>query len=233
LRSAAAFVGLLNASWPSCGRAPWPLFRRIARAYGADGRRVVSNRDVSIFASVLYRAVRYFRPRAVVQTGTATGASSVAIGLGLLDNASGRLVTIDPEPPSYFGVDRPVDIARAAVARAGLSAVVRFEQGYSTVPLDAGRMQLPTAPSWRLTEAMRAMPADLIVVDGDHTPLGSHLDLAYGSRGLAADGPSLVVCHDYLSIAAVRDAFHAWRDTAHPRFVHVVDSPCGIAIAQI
>jgi predicted O-methyltransferase YrrM len=194
---------------------------------------VVSNRDVSIFLTVLYRAVRYFRPRLVVQTGTATGASSIAIGLGLLDNQVGRLVTIDPEPPAYFGVEHPVAVARAAVARAGLSDIVRFDHGYSTIPLDVGRMQLPAAASWRLPAVTATAPADLIVVDGDHTPLGSHLDLTYGSRALASDGPGLIVCHDYWSISAVRDAFHAWIDVARPKFVHVVDSPCGIAIAQV
>jgi predicted O-methyltransferase YrrM len=233
LTTGAAFVALLDTAWPSCGCAPWPLFRRVASAYGRAGHRVVSNRDVSIFLAVLYRAVRYFRPRRVVQTGTATGASAVAIGLGLLDNQAGRLVTIDPEPPAYFGVERPVDVARAAVARAGLSEIVHFEQGYSTLALDAGRMQLPPAASWRLPAVTAAAPADVIVVDGDHTPLGAHLDLTYGSRGLAADGPGLIVCHDYRSIGAVRDAFHAWVDLVHPRFVHVVDSPCGIAIAQV
>jgi len=233
LTSAAEFVALLDTSWPLRGRAPWPLFRRVANAYGEDGSRVVSNRDVPIFLNILYRVVRYFRPRLVVQTGTATGASSIAIGLGLLDNRSGGLITIDPEPPSYFGVAQPVDIARAAVARAGLSRVVRFDRGYSTVALDIGRMQLPSGPSWRLPAVMASAPADLVVVDGDHTPLGAHLDLAYGGRALAPDGPSLIVCHDYRSIRAVRAAFDAWTDLAHPRFVHIVESPCGIAIAQV
>lgn len=231
--SAAEFVTRLETAWPRRGRAPWPLFRRVAGAYGSDGSRMVADADVSVFLTILYRMTRYFRPRLVVQTGTATGASTVAMGLGLRDNGTGRLITIDPEPPSYFGVHNPVAVARAAVARMELDDVVEFDRGYSTIPLDVGRMTLPEAPRWRLPAARGAAGADLVVIDGDHTPLGAHLDLIYGTRVLAEDGPRLIVCHDYRSIDAVRAAFDAWAELVRPRFVHVVPSPCGIAIAQM
>jgi predicted O-methyltransferase YrrM len=231
--AAAVFVARLDTAWPRAGRAPWPLFRRVADAYGEKGRRVLADTDVSIFLTVLYRMVRYFCPRRVVQTGTATGASAVAIGFGLRDNGVGHLVTIDPEPPSYFGVQNPVAVARAAVTRARLDDVVQFDRGYSTIPLDGRRMTLPDAPRWRLPASRGPSGADLVVIDGDHTPVGAHLDLVYGTRVLAADGPGLIVCHDYRSIAAVRTAFDVWAEHVRPRFIHVIPSPCGIAIAQM
>ena len=220
-------------SFCATAREGTPLLRRIAAAYGELGERVVADDDVRLFVTFLYQCARHFRPRIVVQTGTAAGTSSVALGLALRDNGSGTLLTIDPEPPEYFGVPEPVAIAREAVSRAGLDHVVRFVRGYSTIPLDAGRMTLPRAARWRLA-SLRGQPGvDMLVVDGDHTFLGCYLDLHYGHACLAPDGPRVIVCHDYCGIPEVKQAIKRWERTVRPRDMRLVPSPCGIRFLQV
>jgi hypothetical protein len=129
-------------------------------------------------------------------------------------------------------VRRPVNIARWAVRRAGLAEQVHLVPGYSTLPGDAGRMELPPAPRWRL----RALPCpggwDLLVVDGDHTFQGCYLDLVHGAAGLAPGGPRVVVVHDYLGISDVRRAVRSWRGRRRGAEFHVVPSRCGTALIR-
>jgi Methyltransferase domain len=209
------------------------LLQRVKAIYDPVFRCDLSDADVGTFLSFLYLCVRMFQPNVVVQTGTATGASSVAIALGLRDAGRGVLYTIDPEPPSYFGVDQPVALARRVVERSALGDKIRFVQGYSTMPLDAGRMFLPSAPKWRLPELNRMVRTDMLVVDGDHTFLGCYLDLVYGAAGLASGGPRVIVCHDYLGIPDVRRAVRLWRDSQRPRDERLIPSPCGIKFFQM
>jgi hypothetical protein len=208
------------------------LFPRIEAAYGAVEPTICTDADVRIFTSLLYHAMRFFRPRVVVQTGTATGATAVSSGFGLSDNRYGVLFTIDPEPARYFGVENPVVIARKAVDRAGLQRQVRFVRGYSTIPLDFGRLEPTGAPRWRMTQLLRHVAPDMLIIDGDHTCLGCYLDLEYGAAGLAADGPRLIICHDYLSIFEVRRAVRLWIERAKPRYFRLIRSRCGLAMMQ-
>lgn len=217
----------------SNGRLP-RVVARIKRIYDVVWPCDQSDPDLQTFASFLYLAVRVFRPRVVIQTGTAVGTSTMALAFGLRDAGGGHLYTIDPEPDSYMGVAHPVAHARAAVEHAKLGSLVTFVRGYSTLALDAGRIALPKeAPKWCLPRISRRSPADLIVVDGDHTFLGCHLDLVHGEAGLATDGPRILICHDYLGILEVRRAVQVWRESREPRFERVIPSPCGIKFLQL
>jgi hypothetical protein len=211
----------------------WPLLRRMRALYAELSPSAITDDDLCAFLSFLYICVRVLRPRVIVQTGTAAGTSAIAMGLALRANGLGTLYTIDPEPPEYFGVRNPVAIARRLVHAAGLEGVVRFVRGYSTLPLDAGRMSLPRAPLWRLSAIYRRQRADLLVLDGDHTFLGVYLDLLYGAAGLAPDGPRAVVCHDYLGIPEVRRAVARWRRATPTRQDRLVPSVCGIKFFQL
>lgn len=204
---------------------------RVGKAFGVEPDAVDADPDTGVFLHTLYTAVRTLAPRVVVQTGTWVGFSSVAIALGLEDNGRGVLHTIDPEPGRYFGVRNPVSTARRVVAEAGLSERVRFVAGYSTVPGDRGRMDLPRRPHWCLRRLARTEPGiDLLVVDGDHTFNGCLLDLVVGAEGLAPDGPRLIVVHDYRGIPAVREAVRAWRAQRAGTRLRVVPCRCGIAL---
>lgn len=211
----------------------WPLLRRMRAIYSPVSSSAIVDDDLCQFLSFLYICVRVLRPRVIVQTGTAAGTSAIAMGLALRANGSGQLYTIDPEPPEYFGVRDPVAIARQLVRAAGLDDRVQFVRGYSTLPLDGGRMALPRAPLWRLSSLYRRLRADLLVLDGDHTFLGCYLDLIYGTAGLAPDGPRAVVCHDYLSIPEVRRAVSRWRLANPTRQDRLVPSVCGIKFFQL
>ena len=226
-------IELLFRSFDSAGDRNERLLRRVREIYDPIFRCDLRGGDIGTFLSFLYLCVRLFRPRVVVQTGTAAGTSSVAIALGLRDGEQGVLYTIDPEPPHYFGVDHPVSVAKRVAAHAGLGDRIRFVRGYSTMPLDAGRMFLPTAPTWRLPAINRTLRTDMLVVDGDHTFLGCYLDLVYGAEGLAADGPRVIVCHDYLGISAVRQAVRRFRDSQNPSVERLIPSPCGIKFFQM
>ena len=233
-RVASPRAELLMRSFRASGSRLPHVMARIKRIYDAVWPCDQSDADLQTFASFLYLAVRVFRPRVVIQTGTAVGTSTVALALALREASGGHLYTIDPEPDSYMGVANPVDHARAAVSRAGLARLVTFVRGYSTLPLDAGRIRLPKeVPKWCLPRIAKRAAADVLVVDGDHTFLGCHLDLVHGEAALAKDGPRVIICHDYLGIFDVRRAVQLWRGSRTPRFERVIPSPCGIKFVQL
>lgn len=205
---------------------------RVAATFEPVWPAPFDDEDLRTFLEVCYQTTRFYRPRVVVQTGTFVGTSAVAIALAMQDNVSGLLHTIDPEPPGYFGVDNPVDVARRVIAAGGLAHHVQFHRAYSTAPLDGTRLQLVAAPQWRLKELARRSSWDVLVVDGDHTGVGCFLDLVYGSVGLAHDGPRLMVVHDYLGIAEVRQATRRFMDR-QPCDLKVVPSRCGIALLRL
>jgi predicted O-methyltransferase YrrM len=206
---------------------------RVRELFGPVWPCDLGDADLRAFLSLLYLAVRFYRPQAVVQTGTFVGTSSVAIALAMRDNEEGELYTIDPEPPAYFGIDQPVAIARRVVDSAALTQHVRFVRGYSTVPLDRGRMRLPAAPPWQLLRVPCRGRYDMLVVDGDHTFRGCYLDLIHGAQGLRSRGPQMIVVHDYLGIPEVRRAVQRWAGKRKAGLPTVVPSPCGIALFQL
>lgn len=209
------------------------MLRKLRNLYHSVWPCDLQDSDLISFLSVIYLAVRFFRARIVVQTGTFVGTSSVSIALALQENECGHLYTIDPEPPCYFGVFNPVTVAREVVARAGFTKRVHFVKGYSTVPGDAGRMRLVSAPTMQLLAVAHQTRFDMIVVDGDHTYQGCYLDLYHGSCGLNAAGPRIIVVHDYLGISDVKRATRIWRSEQKALRMKVVPSPCGIALLQL
>jgi predicted O-methyltransferase YrrM len=209
------------------------MLRKLRNLYDSVWPCNLQDSDLICFLSILYLAVRFFRARVVVQTGTFVGTSTVSIALALQENEYGHLYTIDPEPPWYFGVCNPVNVAREAVVRAGFTKCVHFVKGYSTVPGDARRMRLVSAPTMRLLTVAHQTRFDMIVVDGDHTYQGCYLDLCYGSCGLSAAGPRIIVVHDYLGISDVKRATRIWRREQKALRTKVVPSPCGIALLQL
>ena len=193
----------------------------------------ITDGDLPQFLSVIYSCVRYYKPEVVVQTGTFIGTSSLAIAKSCKDNKKGVLFTIDPEPPAYFGVDEPVQIARRAVSHAQLQDSVHFLKGYSTVPNDRERMFLVPGEEWLLKEIAEKCSYDILVVDGDHTFEGCFNDLYYGAAGLSSKGPRLIIVHDYLGIPSVKQAVRHCRQYFKSFDMKVVPSPCGIALIQL
>lgn len=224
---------LLFRSFRASPRQSWRVLHDVSAIYSRVFPCPLSDEDLRGFLGFLYLCVRILRPRVIVQTGTAIGTSTVAMALGLRDNGSGRIWTIDPEPDEYFGIAEPVATARKAVAHARLGDHVTFVRGYSTVPLDSGRMRLPDAPSWQLTRLPPYGSIDLLVVDGDHTFLGCYLDLSFGSSGLSSHGPRALVCHDYIGIPHVRRAVRLWSQTRRLRVERTIPSRCGIKFFQL
>lgn len=193
----------------------------------------IHDQDLKQFLTVIYLAVRFFKPKNVIQTGTFTGLSSMAIAKGFKENKHGLLYTIDPEPPAYFGIDNPVNIAREAVSSAQLQSEVILVKGYSTVPNDESRMDLVPGKSWCLTEIAEKVAYDMMVIDGDHTFLGCFNDLYYGAAGLSIKGPRLMIVHDYLGIPAVKEAVRKWKSSHNSVEIKIVPSPCGIALIRL
>jgi methyltransferase family protein len=224
---------LLFRSFRAAPRRSWRVLHEVNAIYQGVFPCALTDEDLRSFLGFLYLAVRILRPRVIVQTGTAIGTSTVAIALALRDNGAGRIWTIDPEPDEYFGIGDPVAAARKAVGRARLEANVTFVRGYSTVPLDSGRMRLPDAPTWQLTRLPPYGAIEMLVIDGDHTFLGCYLDLSFGSAGLSSHGPRALVCHDYNGIPHVRRAVRLWRQTQQVRVERTIPSRCGIKFFQL
>jgi hypothetical protein len=189
--------------------------------------------DLQLFLSVLYQLIRFYKPENVVQTGTFTGTSSLAIAKSFTDNNKGMLFTIDPEPFSYFGVSNPVDIAREVVGRAQMQDRISFIKGYSTIANDKERMYLVPGEYWRLKEIAGKVEYDILVIDGDHTFLGCFYDLYYGAAGLSANGPRLIVVHDYLGIPSVKKAVRLYKSFFPLSEIKIIPSPCGIALIRL
>lgn len=193
----------------------------------------LDDEDVRLFLGVLYLATFYFKPRLTLQTGTFVGSSSLAMGLAMKKNRLGRLYTIDPEPPEYFGVLNPVSIARRVVRDGQLEEQVCFLRGYSTIPLDSGRIKLIKRPNWQLPKIAGMTSFDMLVIDGDHTFMGCYMDLVYGSSGLDKNGPRLIIIHDYLGIPEVQKAVNKWRAETSSAQMRVIPCSCGIALVQL
>lgn len=223
------FMGYLDSAQPACDE----VLRRLESAYSSVWPCSLDDDDIRSFLGVLYLATCYFKPRLVMQTGTFVGSSSLSIALALKQNRSGRLYTIDPEPPEYFGVKEPVSIARRVVRDSRLSEQVCFLKGYSTLPLDSTRIEIVSRPKWQLRKISQMTSYDMLVIDGDHTFLGCYLDLVYGAHGLDPAGPRVIIVHDYLGIPEVQKAVNKWRSQVPSSVMKVVPSSCGIALIQL
>ncbi len=219
-----------------CSSLDDPSEKLLAEIYSLyEGKWPISLKDPDLrtLLTTIYRATSYFRPRNVLQTGTFLGTSSVAVAIGLEETSKGMLYTIDPEPPEYFRVDNPVDAARNVIGSSRLAPYVKFIRGYSTIPLDATRIDLIPAPHWQLQAAGAEAEFDLYIIDGDHTHWGCFLDLMYGVTLMAKDGPGIILVHDYLGIPDVRNAVDEFRRHYPKTMMRVVPSPSGIAIIQL
>ncbi len=209
------------------------MLETVQKLYAKVWNCSLDDEDVRLFLGVLYLATSYFKPRLALQTGTFVGSSSLAMGLAMKRNGMGRLYTIDPEPPEYFGVSNPVAIARRVVRDAQLEEQVCFLRGYSTVPLDSARIKLIKRPRWQLPKIARMTSFDMLVIDGDHTFQGCYMDLVYGSNGLDKNGPQLIIIHDYLGIPEVQKAVNKWRSETSSVQMRVIPCSCGIALVQL
>lgn len=209
------------------------MLERVQELYSKVWPCSIDNDDVQLFLGILYLATSFFKPRFTLQTGTFVGSSSLAIGIAMKQNGWGRLYTIDPEPPHYFGVAEPVAIAKRVIRDAQLEDQVCFLKGYSTIPLDSTRLKLVKRPRWQLSKIARMSSFDMLVIDGDHTFLGCYLDLVHGSSGLDKNGPRLIIIHDYLGIPEVQQAVNKWRRQTGSVTMRVIPSACGIALVQL
>jgi Methyltransferase domain len=209
------------------------LFNWLENVYAGVFPISLTDEDLPKFLTVIYLAVRFFKPKIIVQTGTFIGTSSLVIAKSCEENSSGTLITIDPEPLEYFGVEHPVNAARKAAEKSDLMPRIKFLHGYSTIPYDGERMQLVHGNTWLLNSIACSHEVDMFVVDGDHTYDGCYNDLHYGSQSLRNKGPKLFIVHDYLGIPSVRRAVKDFIGTRPDSTVKIVPSPCGIALIQL
>jgi len=222
---------------PGLEHLPEQICNRIERIHVQAGNpRRLDRTDQAYFLSVLYTIVQMLPIEDVLQTGTCVGDSAIAMALALQDcRRRGVVETIDPEPIRYGGVDlvNPVGMARNAVAAAGLSDRIVFHHGYSLMPYDRTRGDMPPAP-YNVLPWLASRPRfDFLVIDGDHSFEGVTGDLEFGTQCLRPGGPNLVLVHDYHGIPTVRSGVREWlkarSDIADFR---VYDQGCGFALIR-
>lgn len=127
----------------------------------------------------LHLLARSVNARAILEVGTLAGYSTIWLARAL--GGGGRLVTLEAEP-------RHAEIARANLARAGLSGVVQVRLGPA----------LETLPA---LEAEGAGPFDLVFIDADKVSTREYFDWALR---LTRPG-SLIVVDNVVREGAVAD----------------------------
>jgi len=150
---------------------------------------------------VLYGLARANGARSIVEIGVMQGVTTSMLALALRQNGGGRLTAVDINPAN-------LDIARARVARNGLTDLVQFVQGDS--------------------HSVATVEFDLLFIDGDHSYEGCAGDWEHWAPRA---GPGGIVCiHD------TRDARIARFLSEGQRFaewqVINFDGDCGMAILR-
>lgn len=211
------------------------LRERIEGVYANGGVMLpIDPHDQQRFLCSLYSIVRRRRPRRVIQTGTFTGFSTVAMALAMADTGNDGIIdTIDPEPALYGFAEHPTKTARFVVGMNDFRDRVRFWTGYSVKAWRSPRQDYPDVREGLLADLGRSKDVDLLVVDGDHSYAGAYWDLEIGFRTLSADGPRLIFVHDYYGIATVRQAVQDWCDRhAGEIQFRSEQGECGIALIE-
>lgn len=180
------------------------------------------------FAVALYHAISFFKPEQVVQTGTFTGVSAIAMLNAANDHGIPiHITTIDPEPEYYFNTKNAVDIARQAVRHHPMGQRVTFIKGYSGPSPEEER----NGPPGRRLEHLPCI-YDMIVIDGDHSFKGAYNDLKKGYKKLR-NGKGVMFVHDYNGIPEVRAAVDLWINRSGTANQAInTEHPCGLAIIQ-
>lgn len=223
----------------------WMISERVRKRYTpfAPGFEI-DQVDQSHFIRLLYRLVLYFGAGRIVQTGTFTGVSAVAMLLAGEDlGRLADLVTIDPEPTDYFCTERPVDLARAVIEANHWVDRVSFLRGFSGSPPKEdppGALRdaraAPGAKGSLPSGLLASSPDDfdLAVVDGDHSFRCVLEDLTFSAAKLSPAGPRLIAAHDYNGIPEVRGAVDRFRSrlTCAHRSYSTATS-CGVALIQL
>ena len=206
----------------------FPLASKVETAYRCIEKNFkLDPFDQVHFVAALYHAVQYFQPTHVIQTGTCTGVSLMAMLIAASDSGKSiHITSIDPEPDYYAFSNQPVRTARLVVRQCGFDRYVNFVKGYSgTAPPCSplpGNLLLSFPPSF-----------DMLVVDGDHSFKGAYTDLTVGYDTLRGDKPIIFV-HDYNSIPEVRAAVDLWLNRSGLVFqAFKTEKPCGLAIIQV
>lgn len=211
------------------GTSVYDVAQRVEAAYKFfDPNFALDPTDQVYYSYYLYQLVRFFKPRRIVQTGTFTGVSAVAMLLASFDAGSPAVIdSIDPEPNFYHHTHNPVSIARQVVAHGKWEERIHFLKGYSCAapagdPLP-GNLLASLSPDY-----------DLFLVDGDHSFKGALGDLENGMSALR-NGKGIIVVHDYNGIREVRAAVDFWRHKHPGRISHEFSTsqPCGLGIFQL
>ncbi len=201
----------INAAWKDSSS----FKRELELVYANAGYRwEIDSSDQIYFLSALHTIVLSSSIRYIIQTGTHAGFSAISMALALRKKGvTGRIDTIDPEPPLYGQevISDPVGIAKKVVRNCGLEDLIKFHKGYSVKPWDDGRMDLPEAPHFVLNQLASDRRADMILVDGDHSFEGTYWDLEVGLTALNPNGAKIMFVHDYVSISEVADAVNTWK----------------------
>lgn len=179
------------------------------------------------YVAALYHAVRFFQPERVLQIGTFTGVSLVAMLTAASDcDLPIEVTTIDPEPEQYFMTRRPVQIARKVVEANRYDRRVRFIQGYSCAASEKNG-----APEHMLAKLDASY--HMLVVDGDHSFRGAYNDLKIGESKLE-NNSGVVIVHDYNGIPEVRAAVDLWINQSKcVQHAFSTEHRCGLVVAKV
>ena len=185
------------------------------------------------FGFLYYGLVRSLRPKHVLVIGSGFGFSVTCLGLGLKDNAAGRLTFVDPSfsvikdgPLQTFGGtsqwDDPEQV-RARFARFGLADIVTHHK-------------LTSAEFFQRYPLLRLPPVDLAFIDGNHAYEHVRSDFVNVLR--TARKGSYVLLHDsniYIREMVRHAGVKRWLKQLgkHKELFEIVDFPFSSGVALV
>lgn len=182
-----SFYGILD----ELERGNWIAYAQTQRKVCRDlGFNLIHGGIHFVSGEVLYMLIRWFKPEIVVETGVASGFSSLFILLALKENASGRLYSVDrPASPGEQG-SLPPGYGTGWVVPENLRSRWEIRRGDS-------RELLP-----ELADELSSF--DFFFHDGEHTPQIMHFEFSTAYAVLREGG---ILCGDDNDSVPVFGAF--------------------------
>jgi len=143
----------------------------------------------------LYSLARHLKPKVIVQCGVYAGYSACLLAEACRQNGVGVVYGVDPNV-YHFEIATPVNWSRELAASLGLSQYARFVEGVFATPL----WPYGTAPGASTIPVVGPQvfaqngPADMVLIDGDHSASSTLADLTLALGNLREEG--VVLVHD-------------------------------------
>lgn len=189
-------------------------YKPILDHYGIDADDFFWGSIKNEEAEALYQLVLDRKPKIAYQIGTFVGYSALVIAHALRANGSGKLIAVDPEIPHRTFIN-PVNIAKEAAQKHGLSNFIQFERGWHSTPLGDYiglklKRSIPVVGS-DIMQNLSGQGIDFAFIDGDHSSACTLTDFLSLKDYLNIDG--VAVFHDVLSWPTVAQAICLiWHD---------------------